>query len=107
MTEQSFKIDLDLTTSRSNLSPAIDLRKGATVTSYANAINDQGFSDDVTSLLATSGVISLTKTLGGSGYSSVPAVTIMPADDEPNLENIVHATAICTISGGAVNTISI
>jgi hypothetical protein len=106
-TDASFKLNVALTTSASNVSPVLDLRKGATVTSYANAINDQAFIEDVNATIASSSVTGFTQLFGGTGYSGAPVVTIIPAEDEPNKENIVTATATATVSGGAVTTLAI
>lgn len=105
--DSSFKLNLTLTTSASNVSPVLDLRKGATVTSYANAINDQAFVEDTSATIASSPVTGYTSLYGGTSYSSAPVVTIVPAEDEPNMENIVPATATSTVSGGIVTALTI
>jgi hypothetical protein len=106
-TDSSFKLNIALTTSASNVSPVLDLRNGATVTSYANAINNQAFIEDVNSTVASSSVTGFTQLFGGTGYSGVPVVTIVPAEDEPNKENIVTATAIATVAGGSVTGLTV
>lgn len=106
-TDASFKMNVELSTSQQNVSPVLDLRKSASVTAYAYAINDQAFVDDVTSTLSSSSVTGYTSLYGGSGYVSAPTVTIVPAEDEPNKNNIVTATATAAVSGGAVTALTI
>jgi hypothetical protein len=58
---------------------------------------------DGTNLVAVGSVGSIAVIAGGSGYTSIPTVTI----SAPNNANGVQALAAATISGGAVTTITV
>lgn len=58
---------------------------------------------DGTNLIAVGSIGSIAVIAGGSGYTSIPAVTI----SAPNNANGVQALANATISGGAVTTITV
>ena len=46
--------------------------------------------------------ITLTKTSGGTGYTSAPNITITPASGDMG----TNATATCTVSGGTISTVT-
>lgn len=56
----------------------------------------------ITSSIGTQSVASITRTAGGSGYAAPPAVSIVPSDGVGS-----GATAVATISGGAVNSLAL
>lgn len=105
----SFSLNLTLHSSNKNVSPLIDLRERTSVIAYTNAINNQGREEDVDELVtsATTTLTGYTITNGGTGYASAPAVTVVPAENDRNKDNIIDATMTATVAGGIVTALDI
>lgn len=105
----SFAIDMELTTTNKNVSPVIDVRGRSSVLAYTNAINNQGRDENVDQLVtdSTTTVTGYTITNAGTGYGSAPAVTVIPAENDRNKNNIVAATITANVSGGVVTGLTI
>lgn len=105
----SFSLNLTLHSSNKNVSPLIDLRERTSVIAYTNAINNQGREEDVDELVtsATTTLTGYTITNGGTGYASAPAVTVVPAENDRNKDNIIDATMTATVAGGIVTALNI
>lgn len=103
----SIVFKVEMSSNSDTISPMYNFTSGASVSTYANIINDQGFTEDISSSVAASSITSITVTEAGSGYSAAPIVTIVPAEDEPNVSNIVAATATATISNTSVTGITV
>lgn len=94
--------------SQTNVSPVLDLRSGASVMAYSNAINAQAFNEsNLLSALSSSTVSHVIVTASGSGYTTVPAVTITPAENETNTANITSAAGTAVMLDGAITDVII
>lgn len=90
------------------MSPVLDLRSGASVMAYSNAINAQAFNEsNLLSALSSSTVSHVIVTASGSGYTTVPAVTITPAENETNTANITSAAGTAVMLDGAITDVII
>lgn len=105
----SFGINMEMYSTNKNVSPYIDIRGRSSVLALTNAINNQARDEDVDILVSnsTAGVTGYTITNGGTGYSVAPSVTVLPAENDKNKNNIVNAVITSTIVGGAVSTLTI
>ena len=105
----SFAIDLELTTKNKNVSPVIDLRNNPSALVYTNAINNQAREEsvDVLTTDATSFITGYTITNGGTGYVTAPTVSVIPAENDRNKNNIVAASITASITGGVVDSLTI
>lgn len=105
----SFAIDMELTTTNKNVSPVIDVRGRSSVLAYTNAINNQGRDENVDQFVtdSTTTVTGYTITNAGTGYGSAPVVTVIPAENDRNKNNIVAATITATVAGGVVTGLTI
>lgn len=102
----SLELIINMTTTNPNVSPTIDLRRNPNLFAYSNAINNATIYEDSASVTEFATVTAITVSIGGSGYSVAPVVTIVPAENETNV-NIIAATATATVSGGAVTAIAV
>jgi hypothetical protein len=100
---------MELTTTNKNVSPVIDVRGRSSVLAFTNAINNQGRDENVDQFVtdSTTTVTGYTITNAGTGYGSAPAVTVIPAENDRNKNNIVAATITATVAGGVVTGLTI
>lgn len=105
----SFGINMEMYSTNKNVSPYIDIRGRSSIMALTNAINNQARDEDVDILVtnSTAGVTGYTITNAGTGYSSAPSVTVLPAENDKNKNNIVAAVITSSIVGGAVSTLTI
>ena len=94
---RSALVNLNLSSTNSNVSPVIDLANSR-ITLRTNSINNQP-GENIASTNSSGSVTGITLISGGSGYSSAPTVVITGTG--------TGATAICTISGGIVNSVTV
>jgi hypothetical protein len=102
----SFEMNVILDSSNPNVSPMIDLRNGAALMMYSNAINAHSTDESMTATIASSGVSTVVLTSGGSGYSGTPIVTVTAAENETSLSYVLP-TMTTTIASGIVTAINI
>lgn len=94
----SININIEMLSNDPNVSPMYNFTNGASLSTFANVINDQAFDEDITATLSSSGVIGIEITGAGSGYGATPVITITPAEDETNTVNITPAVAHAEIN---------
>lgn len=102
--DPSFSYNMELSSTISTLSPIIDMRGSSSLLVYANAINNQSRDESVNILTtdASGHVESVFVTSAGTGYSTAPTVTVIPAENDKNKNNINPATITASVAGGVV-----
>ena len=105
----SFTYSLELSSTNPTVSPVIDIRGNSSLLVYTNAVNNQSREESVlTTTTASSGTVATTTiTNGGTGYVSVPSVSVVPAENDRNKNNITAATITATLTGNVVTGLTV
>lgn len=104
--KRSFQIEVDLRSTNKNVGAMFNFGSGASISTFSNVINAQGFLEDTTATEWTSNIdlANIEITDAGSGYAGVPPITVTPAEDETNVANITPLMLTAVVDGnGAVS----
>ena len=102
----SFQIEVALVSENKNVGPMMNLGLAASVSTYANVINDQAFVEDMTATDYSSGITEIVVTQVGNYQGTTPTVSFEPADDEISTSYVLP-TATAVMSGDGVASITI
>lgn len=104
--QNSFEFFVTLGSTNPNLSPVLNFNNKNVLLAYTHAINNQATAEDLTSVISSSPLSTVSISNAGSGYSTAPVVTVIKAENDKGTITS-DATITATVSSGEVTALTI